>query len=155
MHDFIADGDGYEGADEYVPASADPYELNKTAPKVAVVSGASALIHIDAWKATEKVFSVATSRPEQIRLRLFNYPAWRVEVNDHEVHIATQPVTGELVLPVMAGTSNVRIIFTRTRDRVLGEIISLVGLLSLSALIVFRKPRQNAGTTATRAPDLA
>ena len=155
MHDFIEDGDGYEGTDEYVPARADPYELNKAAPKVAVVSGASALIHIDAWKATEKVFSVATSRPEQIRLRLFNYPAWRVEVNGQQVQIATQPVTGQIVLPVMAGTSNVKVIFTRTRDRVLGGIISIVGLLSLAALILFRKPRQNAGNIATRAPDPA
>jgi hypothetical protein len=128
MHDFIEDGDGYEGTDEYVPAGVDPYELNKDAPKVATESGDSALIHIDQWSAETKVFSTEPSRPEQLRLRLFNHPAWRVEVNGRTVKTTAQPVTGEIVFPVKAGTSRVRVTFIQTRDRFVGEIISVAAL---------------------------
>jgi hypothetical protein len=153
MHDFIEDGDGYEGTDEYVPADADPYEVSKNAPNVATVDGASALIHIDSWRATAKTFSIATSRPEQLRLRLFNYPAWRVEVNGREIHATTQPVTGEIVFPVSAGTSQITVIFSRTRDRLFGGVISIAGLLSLVTLLIFCKRRQNSSTDKTTTLD--
>jgi hypothetical protein len=129
MHDFIEDGDGYEGTDEYVPAGVDPYELTKDAPKVATVSGDSALVHIDEWSAQTKAFSAEASRPEKLRLRLFDYPAWRVEVNGRPVKAAAQPVTGEIVFPVEAGTNRVRVTFVQTRDRLLGGTISVEALL--------------------------
>jgi hypothetical protein len=129
MHDFIEDGDGYEGTDEYVPAGVDPYEVNKGAQKVATVSGDSALIHIDEWNAQTRVFSTEVSRPEQLRLRLFNYPAWRVEVNGRSIAATAQPITGEIVFPVEAGTNHVRVIFVQTRDRLLGGTISVEALL--------------------------
>src|ERR1035438_8345184 len=34
MSDAVADGTGYEGTDEYVPAGADPYEVNKNLPRL-------------------------------------------------------------------------------------------------------------------------
>ena len=34
MNDAILDGTGYEGIDEYVPAGADAYELNKNLPRL-------------------------------------------------------------------------------------------------------------------------
>jgi hypothetical protein len=137
MHDFIEDGDGYEGVDEYVPAHVDPYELNKDAPKVVARSGDSVLVHIDEWKAETKAFSAQVSRPEQLRLRLFNYPAWRVEVNGRAVAATAQPVTGEIVFSVNPGTNRVRVAFTRTRDRLVGGIISVAALVLLIMLTIF------------------
>lgn len=139
MHDFIEDGDGYEGTDEYVPAGVDPYELNKDAPKVATLSGDSAVVRVDEWGAEAKIFSAEVSRPEQLRLRLFNYPAWRVEVNDRAVEATTQPVTGEIIFPVNPGTNRVRVVFTRTRDRLMGGIISVAALLVLILLTIYYK----------------
>jgi len=129
LHDAIADGGGYEGTDEYVPAGADPYELNKSAPPVAVVSGARARIEIGEWSPQAKVFSAEVPRPEKLRLRLFDYPAWAVEVNGSKVVTEVQDVTGEIVVPVQAGANLVRVTFIRTRDRLVGNIIALLALL--------------------------
>src|SRR6202162_5071158 len=57
MSDAIADGTGYEGADEYVPAGADPYELTKSRPRVSDNTGAPAPSEMLAWTQTEKQFN--------------------------------------------------------------------------------------------------
>ena len=131
LHDFIADGDGYEGTDEYVPKGVDPYELNKDVPKVATLSRIPPLVHIDQWGAENKHFSVEVSRPDTLRLRLLNYPAWKVEVNERPVPTSTKPITGELVFPIAAGTNRVSVHFARTRDRLIG------GCVSIAAFILF------------------
>jgi hypothetical protein len=150
MHDFIEDGEGYEGTDEYVPAGVDPYEVKRDAPKVATVSGHSALVHIDEWSAQTKAFSTELARPEDLRLHLFNYPAWRLEVNGRKVAAASQPVTGEIVFPVAAGTSRVRVIFIQTHDRLLGAIISIAALL----LVILWALRNRKERSAALLPDL-
>jgi hypothetical protein len=60
---------------------------------------------------------------------LFNYPAWKVEVNGRKVVPETQDVTGEIAIRVEAGANLVRVTFIRTRDRLVGDIISLMALL--------------------------
>jgi 6-pyruvoyl-tetrahydropterin synthase related domain len=129
MHDFIEDGDGYEGTDEYVPADVDPYELKKDAPQIATVSGDPAIVHIERWSAQNKLFSAKVPRREKLRLRLLNYPAWSVEVNGHEITAGTQPVTGEILIPLDSGSNRVRVTFVQTQDRLLGNVVSAATLL--------------------------
>jgi hypothetical protein len=141
MHDAIEDGGGYEGVDEYVPASVDAYDVNKEAQQVTVVSGDTARIGIDKWAAESKILSVDVSRPEQLRLRLFTYPAWRVKVNGQPVPATTQRSTGELVFPVPAGVSKIEVTFVRTADRLAAGIISLFALIVAVILYLqIRKP---------------
>ncbi len=137
MHDFVEDGDGYEGTDEYVPAGVDPYELKKDAPQIATVSGNPAIVHIDRWSAQGKLFSAKVLRPETLRLRLLNYPAWNVEVNGHEITAGTQPVTGEILIPVDPGSNRVRVTFVRTPDRLIGNVVSAATLLLLIVWSVY------------------
>ncbi len=136
MHDAIEDGGGYEGVDEYVPARVDPYDVNKDAPLVTVVSGDPARIGIDKWAAESKIFTAEVSRPEQLRLRLFNYPAWKVKVNGRVVESTTQTGTGEILFTVQPGTNAVQVTFTRTRDRLAGGIISLLALFLVILLSI-------------------
>lgn len=131
MHDFIADGEGYEGTDEYVPKGVDPYELKKGAPRVAAVSGNPVLVRIDQWGVESKAFSAQVSRAETLRLRLLNYPAWSVEVNGRPVPTRSQPVTGELLFPISPGINRVYVRFLQTRDRLIG------GCVSIATLIIF------------------
>jgi len=146
MHDAIEDDGGYEGVDEYVPTSVDAYDVNKDAKQVTVVSGDNARIGIDKWSTETKVFSVDSSRPEQLRLRLFNYPAWRVEVNGRPVPATTQRSTGEMVFPVPVGLSKIEVTFVRTRDRLAGGIISLLALVAALVLwLKIGKPGRQAG----------
>ena len=139
MHDFIEDGDGYEGTDEYVPADADPEKINKSAPKVAVVGRGSANIRILAWAPEYKRFTAEVPRPEKLKLRLFNYPAWRVEVNGLPISAMSQPKTGEIVVPLDTGISEVRVRFVRTWDRVVGGWVSVATVLCLFSWAVYER----------------
>ena len=149
MHDFIADGEGYEGTDEYVPKGVDPYELKKGAARVAAVSGNPVLVRIDQWGAESKAFSAQVSRAETLRLRLLNYPAWSVEVNGRPVPTRIQPVTGELLFPISPGINRVYVRFLQTRDRLLGGCVSIVTLIIFVG-VTFYLRRTRPRRTETR-----
>jgi hypothetical protein len=132
-------GVGYEGTDEYVPAGADPYEIKHDAARVALEDESAAQIQVHRWDAEDKMCTAQVEQPGQLVLRLFNYPAWRVEVNGQEVAASTRDVTGEMLIPVQKGENRVQITFTRTWDRTLGGIISAVSALFLGGLITLRR----------------
>ena len=132
---------GYEGTDEYVPVGADPYELTRDAPRVALdqMADQSPQIRIQEWNAETKLFTADVSDSGRLVLRLLNYPAWRVEVNGKVVATDTREVTGQMLIPVQAGENRVRITFTRTLDRTVGAVISLVTALFLGSFVVRRR----------------
>jgi hypothetical protein len=134
-------GAGYEGTDEYVPVGADPYEIKQDAPRVALEDDTAAAnqvqrVRIQEWNAETKLFTAEVDRPGHLVLRLFNYPAWRVEVNGRLVAAATRDVTGQMMIPVQAGENRVQISFTRTWDRTAGGIVSIVTALFLGGFVV-------------------
>ncbi len=133
MSNAVADGTGYEGTDEYVPAGTDPYELNRSLPLVGDDTGAPVPSEMLAWGETEKHFVVHASKPESLELRLFNYPAWRVTVNGQPAKAQTAEVTGQMIIPILEGTNDVRVHFRRTTDRTIGDAISWVSLILLAA----------------------
>ena len=141
-------GAGYEGTDEYVPLGADPYEIKQDAPRVALDHSDTAIqiqqLQIQQWNAESKMFTTVVTHPGQLVLRLFNYPAWRVEVNGQAVATSTQEVTGQMLIPVTAGENRVRILFTRTWDRTLGGLISVLTALSLGIFVALRRKHPTA-----------
>jgi hypothetical protein len=151
MLDNQQGGTGYEGTDEYVPVEADPYEINKDASRVArddnVAADQILQVRIQRWNAESKLFTAEISQPGQLVLRLFNYPAWRVEVNGQMVATPTRSVTGQMLIPVQAGENRVQITFTRTWDRTLGGIVSAVTALLLGIYFALRRLRSGFGLT--------
>lgn len=143
MSDAIDDGPGYDGVYEYVPAGADPSELNKDLPLVADETGAPISAEMLAWGETEKHFVVHAAKPQNLQLRLFNYPAWEVAVNDRPAPAQTAEVTGQMVIPILAGTNDVRIHFQPTIDRTAGDAISWASLMLLAAVWI-KTRRQGA-----------
>ena len=142
MSDAVADGTGHEGTDEYVPAGADAYELNKDLPQVSDDSGAPIPNEMLAWGQTEKHFKVRTAAPENLTVRLFNYPAWKVIVNGKPTETETTEVTGMIVIPIAAGDSDIHMDFNRTIDRLVGDIVTLISLIVLvTAWICTRRNR--------------
>jgi len=150
MAGTTADGTGNEGTDEYVPAGADPYEVNKEAPRVVLcgagardcVCGTSANRHecapapaqILSWGADEKHFRLHAPLPQNLVLRLFNYPAWEATVNGNPVPTETTDLTGQIVIPIPAGDNDLRLRFRRTPDRTLGGAVSLLSSAFFFAL---------------------
>jgi hypothetical protein len=142
MDNAVGDGTGYEGTDEYVPAGADPYELNKNLPRVSDETGAPVPSVMMAWGETEKHFTVQAAAPQDITVRLFNYPAWDVVVNGKPTPTRTADVTGLIIIPIAAGNNDVHIHFRRTNDRVAGNVVSLISLAVLAVAWAKTLPRQ-------------
>jgi 6-pyruvoyl-tetrahydropterin synthase related domain len=139
MQDAIQDGSGYEGTDEYVPAGVDPYDLNKSAPLVAVLGRDTAHIRVLDWSDQSKRFTAEVSKPETLRLRILNYPAWRVEVNGVPITAKSQRHTGEILVPVDTGISEIRVRFIQTPDRFWGGMISIVTALAIVGWVLYRQ----------------
>lgn len=117
---------GYEGTDEYVPVGADPYNAKRDAPLVALDSGVPLRVRVQEWSPEKKSFVAETNQPGKLVLWLFNYPAWRVEVNGRRVEAETQDDTGQMLIPIAVGESRVQTTFVRTWDRTVGGLVSLV-----------------------------
>ncbi len=129
MQDNMESGEGYEGVDEYTPVGADPSSVSKDARRVMVDGPAHAAIHVSQWTPEFKLFTVEMSAPDNLALRLFNYPAWRVTVNGRQVQPGTRESTGQMLVPVEVGANQVQISFVRTWDRTAGGWISLLALI--------------------------
>jgi hypothetical protein len=130
---------GYEGTDEYTPVGADPYEINKDAPQVTFEGDGSPRMHIQRWAPESRSFAANVSHPGSLVLKLFNYPAWKVEVNGRPVRAGTTGVTGQMIVPVEAGEDQVRIALIRTPDRAVGGLISFGTAILLLAWTFFSK----------------
>lgn len=139
MQDNVVTGVGYEGTDEYTPIGAEPSAVDKDARKVTVVGPAHAAINVLHWDAESKIFTVQMSAPDQVVLRLFRYPAWRAEVNGHEVETTLRSSTGQMLVPVSAGINYVEIRFVRTWDRAAGAWISLVTAAGVISCVLWRR----------------
>ncbi len=142
LREAIAHDQGFEGTDEYDPLGDDHYNLAEKTPRVQVLpaeesegSAPKAEIHVERWTAEEKVLRVASREPLRVGLRLLNYPAWRVEVNGKAVNPQSAETNGQMVLLLSPGTQRITARFVRTPDRTLGIAISLLGVLTLLALL--------------------
>ena len=139
LHQAIVEGQGYEGTDEYVPAGADPYEIQENAERVKYEGEGEAQITQVEWRPEWKSFVATTTRPGRLVLRLFNYPAWKVDLNGRPVTTATAQVTGQMVIAIESGENHVRVAFTPTWDRRLGFLISLLSALGVVGCLMRRK----------------
>ena len=137
MQDNIATGAGYEGTDEYTPAGGDASAVDKPARRATVDGPAHAAIQIVEWSAERRLITAEMSAPDELALKLFNYPAWRVEVNGRQVQPGAREGTGQMLVPVEAGANRVQITFVRTWDRTVSAWISVFALLF--AIVLLRK----------------
>jgi hypothetical protein len=148
MNDNIQEGQGYESVREYIPTAGDLETIQHDAPEV-TVEGDSGQLQVDEWAPETKLFSVAVTQPSRLVLHLFNYPAWKVEVNGHSVTTETQNETGQMIIPVQRGESHVSVIFSRTWDRKTGELISGLALLIIALLLLLGRKLMSNGRTAS------
>ncbi|HKU24542.1 MAG TPA: hypothetical protein VJQ54_03665, partial [Candidatus Sulfotelmatobacter sp.] len=137
MQDNVDSNVGYEGTDEYTPLGADPGVVDKQARDVVVEGPARAAIHVLRWDAVSKEFIAQMSSPDRLTLKLLPYPAWRIKVNGSPVEAILREGTGQLVIPVRAGSNQVEIRFVRTWDRAAGGWISVVtGAIALMWILL-------------------
>ena len=150
LRDAVTSGRGFEGTDEYDPLGDDHLDLPPDAPLVKVLptdaeDSAPPPVHaqIQRWTTEQKTIHVDALSPARLALRLLNYPAWNVEVNGKRISPGRRDDVNRMVIPVEAGSSEIRIQLVRTLDRTIGNTVSAFsGVLSLFLLWVGRKQRR-------------
>jgi len=100
------------------------------------VAGTNTRPQVREWGPTRKEFVINSPEPVTAALRLLNYPAWRVEVNGKPVLALSDQHTGQMLVPLPAGNSRVRVAFAGTPDRRWGNVISAGAALVLLAVLL-------------------
>jgi hypothetical protein len=120
---------------------AEPGAIDKEARNVTVEGPAHAAIRVQRWEAESREFTAEMSARDQVALRLFRYPAWRVEVNGRVVETAARVETGQMLVPVEAGMNRVEIRLVQTWDRAAGGWISFITALSVMTWMAMNRVR--------------
>ncbi|HTZ47702.1 MAG TPA: 6-pyruvoyl-tetrahydropterin synthase-related protein [Verrucomicrobiae bacterium] len=148
MRDALANGQGFDGTDEYDPLGDDHLNLPTDAPPVKILSPesetalvAGAHFQIQRWAANRKQLRVETPSEARVALRLLNYPAWRVTVNGKTISPDRLDDLNQMIVPVKPGASEIAVSFTRTKDRTLGDAVSAISLL-LTLFLFWIKTRE-------------
>jgi hypothetical protein len=131
MADRQQSGLGYKGRPEYAPIGADFNHTDESAELATLGSKEIARVAVHNLNAESKMIITTVSVPGKFVLRLFNYPAWKIEVNGHLVEPETRAGTGQILIPVQAGENTIRVSFGRTWDRTWGAAISAISVLGL------------------------
>jgi hypothetical protein len=158
----IASGEGFDGTDEYDPFGDDHYNLPAKAPRAQIVPleedkeskaatpiASPPKVVIERWGPEEKAISVESTRPARLSLRLLNYPAWRVEVNGSRIQPESAEDSGQMIVPLPAGQSQIDVRFIRTRDRIIGIAISIASLFA-ALFLLWRENRERRSPSADR-----
>jgi hypothetical protein len=153
QREAITSGHGFEGTDEYDPLGDDHLDLPLNAPLARILSADTldpaapvAHLQIQRWTAERKDLRVETQSESRVALRLLNYPAWRVEVNNQMVVPERMDDVNQMVVPVKAGNSEIRVRFVRTIDRVAGNIVSGGSGIAALFLLCIRRKRISEGS---------
>ncbi len=152
LREAIANGEGFDGTDEYDPAGDDHTNIPTKSPEAVVVDtdstpGPNSIpkIRVDRWSPEDKEVSVSSRERFFLGLRLLNYPAWRAEVNGAVVTAQRGDDFSQMIVPVPAGVSHLRVRFTRTSDRTLGGGLSLLSALAALGLLISDIRRRRIG----------
>jgi len=132
------------GATWSSPLGSQPSTLNQATPPVVVIQpdlGAyiPAQITLHTWVANRKAFSVRTARPAVVAVKLLNYPAWHATVNGMSFPLSRSDDSGQMLIALPAGFSQVDIWFAMTLDRQIGLTLSIATLI---VLVIFAQQTQ-------------
>jgi hypothetical protein len=140
---------GFEGTDEYTPQGADNGEIQQGLPAVRLLKtpdaeeasdggdppwtadGAQEVpgnVKIERWDAERMTASVSATGPGYAVLRLMDYPAWRVTLNESQTEERPHRIDGLIVIPVRPGANRVDVRWRVTRDQWVGYGVSLAAL---------------------------
>jgi hypothetical protein len=142
----LQNNEGFEGVDEYDPLGDDHSLLPEKLERVMVVPTPEAEaelkspteITVQRWTAEKKEMRITTREPAVLKLRLLDYPAWRVEINEALVVPEQTGERDQITVPLATGSSRVLVRFIRTPDRTIGGLISATCILIALLLFAWR-----------------
>lgn len=144
----VASGEGFDGTDEYDPLGDDHYNLAPKAPRAQLLpsndepdaarSPQAVPMLFERWTPESKIVEVDTPQPTRLALRLLDYPAWHVELNDRAISPEHADDSGQMVIDIPAGHSRITARFSRTKDRTVGAWLSAFAMAIAAALLLPR-----------------
>jgi hypothetical protein len=140
----LRSGAGLHGPPEYTPIGANVDQLQPAAPRVWFYAAGESVqaspgahrelpehAHVARWSPADKQFSADLPQPSVAILQLLEYPAWRVTINGVPAPKTPAASSGQIQIALPAGHSDVEVKFVRTRDRLLGNWISVLSIFLL------------------------
>jgi hypothetical protein len=159
LQEALAKDQGFEGVDEYDPSGDDHSSLPEKSSKVVLQAAGSqenppdtragARIHIERWSAEKKELRITLRAPANLSLRLLNYVAWRVKVNDVDTVPQQVGETNQMILPLATGSSHIEVRFVRTLDRTIGGVVSACSVLVTLFIFAWGRHPRNAQVSAS------
>jgi hypothetical protein len=162
-------GEGTEGTDEYQPAGADNSTVQQHLPLVRVLRGpqddttASVNGENPEWQAANAstvastidatmnarhtsgeawVIQVTTPQAGFAVLRLMDYPAWQVTLDEQLLTALPSRPDGLMTVPLTAGHHTIRVQWMTTRDVFIGRFVSTMALIALLAVILLEHQKR-------------
>jgi len=138
---------GFEGTDEYDPLEDDHTDVPQNQPEAKLVgpmeSDAMATLRVLRRTAEDRIIVAKTTQPSVVRLRLLHHPAWTVTLNGKPVKTSRTISYNAILVPLPAGESRIEAHFTRTSDRTIGGITSILAI-GAACLLAWYPVRKSA-----------
>jgi hypothetical protein len=94
---------------------------------------------------SKRVYSIIATTPLKMVDRTFYFPGWKVLVDGVNVPIEYQDPNyrGVITYAVPSGNHTVSVVYTDTKARLLGKLLTILGTFLVAGLFFARKPLQN------------
>jgi hypothetical protein len=112
-------------------------------PRATIESGT---VMVDRWESKARSLTVNTNEATKLTVRIYDYPAWKVRVNNQLV-TTERSEQGTLSISVPAGASEVSIRYGWTRAGLIGMILSGLSVVGLAVLIFLDRRKPDSGNT--------
>ena len=93
----------------------------------------SGAVEISRWDPAYREIHVSVSEPSQIRLKTYNFRGWVARIDGQRTPILSDP-DGAQQIEVPAGIHDVQVSFETTGPRLVGTVLSAIGLLMIIGL---------------------
>jgi hypothetical protein len=93
-------------------------------------------VRTTSWQTHYRRFELSAPAPTRLVLRTFHHPGWAAWVDGAPAPILADNPLHVITVAVPAGNHAVEVRFTATPDRVLGRVLSVLGLATISVFAI-------------------
>lgn len=136
---------GTDPTDEYTPGESNNDALRHSDPPFWLGEDGDAQPPQTGAGQVPMHFEIDAKTAEALILNLRDYPAWVVRLNGTVVRQRMERPDGLIAFPVAAGRSRIDIAYATTRDRSLGDGISVVALCGAIGWVAVGRRRSGSG----------
>jgi 4-amino-4-deoxy-L-arabinose transferase-like glycosyltransferase len=123
-------------------APKDPLLLPHLKP-AELAEGNGDIVSITRWDPEHRELEVMVTAPDLLKVRTFYFPGWVARVDGEQAEITVGRRLGEIQIELEPGTHNVRLDFTNTTPRRVGEVMTVAASVLLCGLLLLARRRKS------------